>query len=127
MASGTGTPSPSKTRQIRRMCSPLASGVASIPSNISVRPKWKNGPTVCDGLGIRSMLSLKGGGLSPPQDNVELIAKRPLRLRRFQVEPGNQPLPAFLVGDGLKDWIKGEERIAGKIHLGDQPCRERRT
>src|SRR5437016_12166392 len=71
-------------------------------------------------------LSLKGGGLSPPQHDVELVPQRPLRLRALKVEAGDKAFAGFLVGDRLKDRIKSEKRIAGKIHLRIQPGRERR-
>src|SRR5437764_14412322 len=71
-------------------------------------------------------LSLKGGGLSSPQHDVELIPQRPLRLRALEVEAGDKTFAGFLIGDRLKDRIKSEKRIAGKIHLGNQPGCERR-
>src|SRR5437016_2855280 len=71
-------------------------------------------------------LSLKGDGLSSPQHNVELVPQRPFRLRALEVEAGDQAFASFLIGDRLKDRIKGKKRIARKIHLGNQPGRERR-
>src|SRR5437016_11747716 len=71
-------------------------------------------------------LSLKGGGFSSPQHDVELVPQRPLRLRALKVEAGDKAFASLVVGDRLKDRIKSEKRIAGKIHLSNQPGRERR-
>src|SRR5215471_2633867 len=78
-------------------------------------------------MGFMSTSSLEGRGVASAQNDVELITERPLRLGRGQIEAGDQSLPGSLVRDGLKDWIEGKERVAGKIHLRDQARREGRT
>src|SRR5256714_13509876 len=66
------------------------------------------------------MSGLKRGGFEPAQNDIEMVAERPLGFGRLQIKPGYQSLPGFFVGDGLKDRIKGKKRIAGKIHLRNQ-------
>src|SRR5207302_9822075 len=51
----------------------------------------------------------------------ELVSQGPLGLRGGKVEAGDEALAGFFVGDRLGDGIEGKKRIAGKIHLGDQP------
>src|SRR5579863_8652656 len=89
-ASLTGVPSPSMTRQVSQTRSPLACGEAMhLTERASVIPKWKYGPAVCEGVGIRSMSSLERRGVAPAQDDVKTEAQRPLRLRRLQIKPGD--------------------------------------
>src|SRR5215813_7134929 len=78
-------------------------------------------------MGTRSISALERRSLAPAQNDVELIAKRPLRLGGGEIKFGNQPLPRPFVWNRLEDGIVSEERIAGKIHLRDQPRGEGRT
>ena len=48
-----------------------------------VRPKEKKGPTVCEGVGPKLMLCLERRSLRAAQNNIELVAQRPLWLRGF--------------------------------------------
>src|ERR1700751_4753476 len=88
-ASSTGIPSPSSTRQVSDTRSPFAAGPAICLTERSsvVRQKLKNGPTVCDGVGISSISCLEGGRLRSPEHDVEPVSRRPLRLGRLQIEP----------------------------------------
>src|SRR5579883_1565567 len=80
----------------------------------------KKGPTVCDGVGTKSISGFKRSRLRTAQHDVEQETLGPLRLRGFQIKSRDQPLPGFLIGDGLKNGIDG------KIHLGDQ-ARDKRV
>src|SRR5580692_3114831 len=122
MASGTGASSPSSTRKASTTRSPSACGPAMQRTEqfSVVRPKEKKGPTVCEGVGPKLILSLERSSLGAPQNNVELIAQRPLRLCGFQIELADHTLPRLFIRNGLIDRIKREQRIAGKIHLRDQ-------
>src|SRR5437016_11349663 len=66
------------------------------------------------------MSGLKRGGFAPAQNDIEMVAKRPLGFGRLQIKPGYQSPPGLFIGDGLKDRIESKERIAGKIHLRNQ-------
>src|SRR5208282_3934000 len=57
IASGTGTPSPSSTRKVSSTLSPFAPSLAIreiLPA--SVRPRCRYGPTVCEGVGVKSIV-----------------------------------------------------------------------
>src|SRR5579864_2438406 len=66
------------------------------------------------------MSGFKRCGLPSAQDDVELKAQRPLCLRYSQVEVGDQALSGARIWNGLKDGIKGKERVTRKVHLCDQ-------
>src|SRR5580692_4913088 len=122
MASGTGAPSPSSTRQASTTRSPLACGPAMQRTEefSVVSPKEKKGPTVCEGVGPKLISSLERSRLGAAQNNVELVAQRPLRLRGFQIELADHALSRLFIRNGLVDRIKCKQGIAGKIHLRDQ-------
>src|SRR5262249_16094399 len=127
MASLTGSCSPSSTRQESHTLSPSACGPAMRRTHClsDVRLKWKNGPTVCDGVGISSMSFLKWRSLGPAQHDVKFVGGSPLRLCGVQIEAGNHALPRLFVRHRLKNGIKGKQWIARKIHLRDQTRNER--
>src|SRR5262249_39596730 len=126
IASGTGNPSPSMTRPSIVMRSPAGPALVRSPQSGRARPRWKNGPTVCDGVGISfSAIADSGSGridwrrCAAAQNQIETIAQRPLRLAQVRVVSGDQPLTRRGIGSALKDRVERQERIAGKIHLGD--------
>src|SRR5579864_3655634 len=123
MASFTGAPSPSSTRNVIHIRSPLACGLAMQLMQCSsvVSSILKNGPTVCEGLGTRSISGFKRSRLRPAQHDVELETLSPLRPRCLQIEFRDQPLPGSLIWYRLEDWIVGKQWIARKIHLCYQP------
>src|SRR6266571_957632 len=122
IASLSGVPSPSNTRQVSQTRSPCICGPAMRLMQCSsvVGSKWKNGPTVCDGVGTRSISALKRCGFGTAQHDVELIACGPLRLRGFQIELRNHALPGSFVRHRLVDRVVGEHRVAREIHLRHQ-------
>src|SRR5882672_5887002 len=112
MASPTGTPSPSSTRQASCMRSPLTPSEARSPiDQCAVRPRWKNGPAVCDGMGTRLISLLERRGVASTQNDVELVAQRPFRFGCRQVKVGDQALPRLFVAYGLEDGIVSKQRI----------------
>ena len=61
------------------------------------------------------------------EHDVPAVAERPLRHGQAVVVGGDEPLPGRVVGHGLEDRVVGEERVAGEVHLGDEPLGERRA
>src|SRR5258707_5525437 len=53
-----------------------------------------------------------------------MVAERPLRLAEPRVVLADQPLARTAVGGALEDRVVGEERVAGEIHLRDEPGRK---
>src|SRR5215471_20584669 len=100
MASLTGRPSPSKTRQESHIRWPLAceDAMRATARASVVKPKWKKGPTVCEGVAGRSISSLEGRSFFASQNNVEFVAGGPLGLRGFKIEARDHALPGFFVG-----------------------------
>src|SRR3954471_24128170 len=58
------------------------------------------------------------------QYQVETVAQCPFRLAERGIVSTNQPLARRRVGGALIDRVVFEQRIAGEIHLRDEPCRE---
>src|SRR5262249_28741892 len=58
------------------------------------------------------------------EDDVELVAERPLGHGTREVEARYQLCARRLVGDRLVDRIDLQQRIAGEVHLRDQPLAE---
>src|SRR5579872_5956574 len=67
MASGTAAPSPSSTRNVSRTGSPSAPLPATQATLwLSVRPRCRNGPAVCEGVGVQSVVIPFPQTASPP-------------------------------------------------------------
>src|SRR6266700_6875247 len=66
------------------------------------------------------MSLLEGRGVASTQNDVELVAQRPLRLGGGQVKVGDQTLPRLFVAYGLKDRVESKQGIAGEVHLRNQ-------
>ena len=95
------------------------------------RAMCRNGPTVCDGVSGRRVMSSSA--------RAPRTASRPSRAARCrtrsraptpaavvaEVEPAHQSLPRGRVRDGVEDRVVGEERVVREVHLGDQPLGER--
>ena len=69
---------------------------------------WKNGPTVCDVVICKTMLFLHGCGFASAQNNVEAIAERPFRQRRFPVENRDQPVACRFIRRAIENRIDRE-------------------
>src|SRR5471030_297854 len=126
---GVGRPSPSSTRNERRMRAPCAPSRVRTPRDgFVVSPKLKNGPTVCDALGITCSPyeSLERSGLAAAQHDVEPVTQGPFRLRHRQIEGRYQPRACLLVGNGLQNGVERQQRIVREIHLRHQARDERR-
>ena len=65
--------------------------------------------------------------VAPAQHDVEAEAERLFRNRGFPVERRHQPAARTFVGNARVHRIVVEQRIAGEIHLRDEPRRERRS
>src|SRR5690349_3946757 len=82
-------------------------------------PIWKNGPTVCDGVGI-SFAAISAGldrcRRAAAQHDVPVIAERPFGLAQIRIVIADQALARVLVGGALVDRIVGEERVTGEVH-----------
>src|ERR1700722_9616616 len=76
---------------------------------------------------MRSVVLLEWSRVAAAHHDVELIAERVERHRRFQIEKRNQTIARTFVGGAIEDGIVDHERITGKIHLADQARGERRT
>src|ERR1700692_1103151 len=97
-------------------------GVPSATSRrfIQSKPMLKKGPTVCEGVEWAGILEFPGWGVAPPKHDIKAKAEREIGFRAQPVERGNQaPARGFFV-HAVKNGIEFEERIARKIHLGDQ-------
>ena len=85
----------------------------------------KNGPTVWPGVGgRRHVLLLEGRGRRAGEHDVPAVAGAPLGLGDVVVVGRHQPLAGLRVDDRLVDRVEGEQRVAGEVHLGDQPLGE---
>src|SRR5262245_20330679 len=122
-ASGTGAPSPSTTRPSMTMRSPCApAAVRSLHSGRS-SPSEKNGPTVCDGVGINLSAMARASGrferrrAPAAEHHVPAVAERPFRLAEPGVVLRDQSLARLGIGGALEDRVVGEERVAREIHL----------
>jgi hypothetical protein len=91
------------------------------------------GPTVWLEVGGRitflrlRLRRIERRGVEAAQHDVEAKAEGPLRLGQLDVERGEQPGARLRVGDRLVDRVDREQRIAGEVHLGDQPRSPRRA
>ena len=54
-------------------------------------------------------------------------SRAPTPARSCPCRTGDQAVPGLLVGDRAEDRVVGEQRVAGEVHLGDQPLGERRA
>src|SRR5687767_8927353 len=122
--SGTG-PSASVIRPSTVTRSPATPGGASSARVRRASPREKNGPTVWDGVALRLISPFKGGGLGTAEHDVEPVAQRELRDRRFPIEHGDEPIAGVLVRREVEDRVAGEQRIAWEIHLRHQARGER--
>src|SRR5580693_840090 len=89
--------------------------------------QWKKGPTVCPGVQANSGMVTVGFGPGWPaagQYDVPPVTGRVLGLSQVMVIGGDQPLARNGVHDGLVDGIQSEQRVARKVHLGDQTLGE---
>src|SRR5581483_5355062 len=86
----------------------------------------KYGPTVWEGvspgIGVPSLLEDRRAAAA--QHDVPLETQGPLGLGQLDVEPGDQPLPGLLVRHRVEDRVEWQQRVAGEVHLGDQPLGE---
>src|SRR5471030_3245075 len=108
---GVGRPSPSSTRNERRMRAPCTPSRVRIPRDgFAVSPKLKNGPTVCDALGITCSpyRLLERSGLAAAKNDVEPVTQGPFLLRHGEIESRYQPRPRLLVGNGLQNRVEGQ-------------------
>src|ERR1700692_1592682 len=125
-ASGTGAPSPSMTRPSIAIFSPAGlSDARSLHSGRAI-PRWKKGPTVCEGVGI-SLSAIfvsdrigRGPGAAA-QHQVEAVAERPFGFAQHGVVLRDQPLARTLIRGALEDRVVAEQRVAREVHLGHQP------
>src|SRR5437762_1830097 len=99
-ASGTGSPSPSKTRPEIAIAPSVDAGTSSC-SRRRQSPIEKNGPTVWEG--VRSAIGslLHGRPVAAAEDDIEPEAERPLGNRRVPVERAHQPHARRRFADGL--------------------------
>ena len=67
---------------------------------------------------------LEGGRAAAAQHDVEAVAERPFGLGDVEVEFRDQALARAGIGDAVVDRVERQQRVAGEIHLGDQPLRE---
>src|SRR6476659_645153 len=120
-ASGTGAPAPSNTAPVSVSASgsSAATGVAH-PG--SARARWRNGPTVCDGVSapgasgrsaIAGLLERRRGGAT--QDDVEAEAQCPLRLGDVVVVAGDEAPAGGRVGHGVEDRVLEEQRVVREV------------
>src|SRR5215208_1573571 len=78
------------------------------------------------GLEATPSLVLHRGRVAAAQDDVETVRERPLRLGSLQIEGRDHTLPGFGVAHRVEDRVLPEQRIARKVHLGDEPRGEGR-
>src|SRR5689334_1565681 len=99
-----GAPSPSRTWPSISIRSPLAAPpwVRSAVSARS-RPTAKNGPTVCDGVGMSFTSRLHRRRAAAAQHEIEAIAERELRLTEIRVIARNETLARTLIGHAVKN------------------------
>src|SRR5579872_2424376 len=76
---------------------------------------------------MRSAVLLERRRLAAAHHDVEAIAERVERHRRFPIEQRNQPIARAFVGSAIEDRIVCHQWIAREIHLRDQARRERGT
>src|SRR5215831_531934 len=124
----TGSPAPSSRRPRILIARGSSSETSAEPIAPSRRPIERNGPAVCDGVrgGAESLIVrlLEGRRLLPADDDVEPVSECPVRLRQLHVESRDRPLPGVL-RDGIENRVEREERVAGEVHLRDEPIGER--
>src|SRR5689334_22890803 len=107
------------------MTMPSPSGLLADRSFHSGRssPSEKNGPTVCDGVGISlpamatASRRVERRRMPAAQHHVPAIAERPFRLTELGVVLRDEPLARLRIGGALEDRVIRQERIARKIHL----------
>src|SRR5580704_5233445 len=121
----------------------------AVPSGTTYGPSGhgslieKYGPTVCEGVNPVTVLCpysktllFEGSSYSntllfehrraaAAQHDVPVVAERPFRLGQVDVEAGDEPLPGLLVRHRVEDGVQRQQRVAGEVHLGDQPLGER--
>src|SRR6476660_4941590 len=107
MPSGTGSPAPSSRRPRITTAPGSVGGTAAAPSCPSMRPMWRYGPTVCDGVG--SAIRILGRREPAADDDVEPVAERPVRLRQPLVELADEPWTRGL-RHRLEDRVDREQR-----------------
>src|SRR3984893_7622533 len=72
------------------------------------------------------MVGVQRRGVAASEDDVENIAKRPFRLGGCKIEAADQALPGRGVWDGVENRVEGEQRVAGEVHLRDEPRQKAR-
>src|SRR5436305_722061 len=90
-------------------------------------PIAKYGPTVWEGVVAKIVISvglLEGGLTGAAQVDVEVVGMGPVGPSGMDVKAGDHALARLLVTDRVEDRVVREERIARKVHLGDEPLRE---
>src|SRR5271156_1074151 len=74
-----------------------------------------------------SLSRLKGGVVPTAQNDVKAIGKRVVRLGTFHVQPGDKTVACLFIRDAVEEGIERLQRVAGKIHLRDQPGEDPRA
>src|SRR5208337_1082994 len=126
-ASGTGRPSPSRTRPRMVTRSPPDAPRARSQRFSQARPMLKYGPTVCEGVVSPLISSLHGSGVAATQHNIKAEAECDLRCRRGPVEDRDEPLARGFGRHTVVNRVEFEKGITGKVHLRDEACGERGT
>src|SRR5258707_9287504 len=70
---------------------------------------------------------LKRCCLAPSEHDVETIPESPFRFGDRQIELRNQTRLHCAIWYRLQHRVKRNQRIIGKVHLGNQPCDECRS
>src|SRR6266481_4062012 len=73
-----------------------------------------------------SFLALHRSGAASAQYEVETISERLVRNSNFDIKRCDQALPCGRVRNAVEDRIEGKQRIAGEIHLSNEPGRKAR-
>src|ERR1700722_8011784 len=108
----------------------MAPACASLTNRLSPEygnARWKKGPTVCPGVQANSTMVtvwFSPGSRAAGQHDVPPVTGRVLGLSQVMVVGGDQPLARNGIHDGLVDGIQTEQRVARKVHLGDQTLGE---
>src|SRR6478672_3325363 len=126
IASFTGVPSASIMCPVSVMRWPLTPSPAMLSSTSHVMPMCRYGPIVweelvCMASAPRGQVVLHRRLVAAAQHDVELVAERLLGNRGFPVEMGDQAPPRALVGHAVEHGIVLHQRIAGEVHLRDEP------
>src|SRR5260370_10874506 len=75
----------------------------------------------------RSPRCLHGSGLAAAQNKLKMISEGVAGNSGVPVKMGYQAIARVLVGDAVKNGVKGQQRIPRKIHLRDQAREQSRA